>query len=69
MMDEMKIKTNFMKALLSTVVSKLLRSKGIEIDLSISEFDMKHGEDGKLNLVVKAEGTCTDEQLTKLVGA
>ena len=67
-MDEMKIKTNFMKALLSTVICKLLRSKGIEIDISISEFEIKHGEDEKLHLCVKAEGTCTDDQLTKLVG-
>ena len=67
-MDEMKIKSAFMKALVSTLISKILRSKGIEIDISISEFDMRHGDDGKLNLAIKAEGTCTDEQLTKLVG-
>lgn len=68
-MDEMKIKTNFMKALISTVICKFLRSKGIEIDISISEFEIKHGEDEKLHLSVRAEGTCTDEQLSKLVGA
>ena len=69
MMDEMKIKTNFMKAILSTVICKFLRSKGIEIDISISEFEIIHGQDEKVHLTVKAEGTCTDEQLTKLVGA
>lgn len=67
-MDEMKIKSSFMKALLSTVLCKFLRSKGIDIDISISDFEMSRDDQSKkLKMHVRAEGTCTDEQLTKLI--
>lgn len=67
-MDEMKIQSNFMKAILSTVISKYLRSKNLDIDVSISEFEMKrddHSKKTKIN--VRVEGTCTDEQLTRMI--
>lgn len=66
-MDEMKIKTSFMKALVSTAISKLIRSKGMEIDISISEFELTHDNNDKLKLAIKAEGSCTEDQLLKLV--
>lgn len=67
-MDEMKIKSGFMKAILSTVICRFLKSKGIDIDISIVEFEVtRKDEDKKLKLVLKAEGECTDDQLTNLV--
>jgi len=67
-MDEMKIKSSFLKAIISTLICKFLKSKGIDIDISISEFEMTRTDDSKMmKLTVKAEGTCTDDQLTKLV--
>ena len=67
-MDEMKIKSSFLKAIVSTLISKFLKSKGIDIDISISEFEMTRTDDSKmLKLTVKAEGTCTDDQLINFV--
>lgn len=67
-MDEMKIKSGFMKAIISTVICKFLKSKGIDIDISIAELEMTRTDDSKmLKLTIKAEGTCTDDQLTKLI--
>ena len=69
-MDEMKIKSGFMKAILSTVICRFLKSKGIDIDISIVEFEVtRKDEDKKLKLVLKAEGECTDDQLTNLVSS
>ena len=69
-MDEMKIKSGFMKAILSTVICRFLKSKGIDIDISIVEFEVtRKDEDKKLKLVLKAEGECTDDQLTSLVSS
>lgn len=66
-MDEMKIKSSFMKALLSTILTNFLRSKGIEIDISIADFEMTRDDNTKqLKMSVRAEGSCTDEELTKL---
>ena len=66
--DEMKIKSSFMKSLISSAVSKILRSKGIEIDISILEFELHRDDDTKrLKASVKADVECTDDQLSKLI--
>jgi hypothetical protein len=67
-MDEMKIKSSFMKALLSSVIAKLLRSKGLAIDICIDQFEMvRSDEDKKLKLTISATGECTDDDLEKLL--
>ena len=66
-MDQMLVNTSFMKALISSAISKILRSNGIDVDLTISKLEITHPENGKTKLVLSAEGTCTDEALTKML--
>jgi hypothetical protein len=67
-MDEMRIKSSFMKAILSTVAEKFLRSKGIEIDISISDLEVVRDDTTKkLKISVNADAECTDDQLSKLI--
>lgn len=67
-MDEMKIKSSFMKALLSSVIAKFLRSKGLAIDICIEKLEMvRTDEDKKLKISLSATGECTDDDLEKLL--
>lgn len=68
-MDEMKITTSFAKAFISTLISNILRSNGIDIDISISQLELTRDDTTKkTRILIKAEGNATDEQLTKLIG-
>lgn len=67
-MDEMRIKSSFMKALVSTAVEKFLRSKGIDIDISISNLELvRDDQTKKLKISLNADAECTDDQLSKLI--
>lgn len=67
-MDEMRINSSFLKAWVSTVLSNVLKSKGLDIDISISKFEMTRDDNTKkLKLNASFEGTATDDQLMKLI--
>ena len=69
-MDEMHIKSSFMKAILSTVVAKLLRKFGYDFDISIKDLDLvRDDETKKIKVSVNLDGYCTDDQLEKLLAS
>lgn len=70
-MDEMRIDTAFAKAIISTVISNVLKSKGIDVDISFSSLEIKRDDstkETKIKTRLDLDGTVTDEQLRKLVG-
>lgn len=70
-MDEMRIDTAFAKAIISTVISNVLKSKGIDVDISFSSLEVTRDDNTKemkIKTRLALDGTVTDEQLRKLVG-
>lgn len=70
-MDEMIMDTAFAKAMISTVISNVLKSKGIDVDISFSSLEIKRDDstkETKIKTKLDLDGVITDEQIRKLAG-
>ena len=66
--DEMKAMTKWLKAFLSTLISRFLRKKGMDIDIVLNRVNITHAEGGKINVDLSVSGSCTEDELMKLAG-
>lgn len=64
--DEMKVKTNFLKAFVSTGISWFLRHKGLNVDVSLDHFDLSHADGDNIKLKLSISGECAEDELMKL---
>lgn len=64
-MDEMKIKSSFLKAIISTTINHYLRKNGLEgLGIHLENFEMYRGENEKHFVFnVELAGTCSDEMV------
>lgn len=66
-MDEVKIRTPFMKSILGKLLSKLIRKKlGRKIDIWFNEISIENYEN-ELKFKISASGSMSKEELTALL--
>lgn len=66
-MDELKLKTPMMRRLVGKAVTKYLRSKGIDLDMSIRDVDGSTDPNGNLKIRADVEIELTKAQVIKLL--
>lgn len=70
--DMILINTKIGKALVSTIISRFLRSKGIDVNISLMNFNLERSEDNKgwiVNMSATADGTITDELVNNIMNS
>lgn len=67
-MDELKIKTNYMRGLVGKAVTRYLRNRGIDLELVINDIDGETGEEGTMKIHADVEVLMTKGQVVKLLG-
>lgn len=68
--DMILLNTKFGKALVSTIISRFLRSKGIDINVSLMKFNLERSEKGwDVNVSATADGTITDELVNNIMNS
>lgn len=69
-MDELKLKlyTQPLKALVSTIIAKAIRKKtGHEVLIRINDVSIENDENGKLNFHIDVDGQLTQDELIKIL--
>lgn len=67
-MDELKIKTNYMRGLVGKAVTRYLRNKGIDLELLIKDIDGETDSEGTMRVHADVEVVLTRGQVVKLLG-
>lgn len=66
MLDMINIKNSFMRGIISTIITKVVKKNGIEIDLDLENIEIKFEDDiAKIHLEI--DGEMTKEELMRLV--
>lgn len=66
MLDMINIKNSFMRGIISTIITKLVKKNGIEIDLDLENIEIKF-EDDRAKIHLEIDGEMTKEELMRLV--
>ena len=66
MLDMINIKNSFMKGVISTVISKMIKKNGINLDLNLEGLEIKFEED-KAKIHLEIDGEMSKDELMRLV--
>ena len=66
-MDELKIKTDFMKGIIAKIIAKKMRKKfGCDVNIRINDLQFQ-ADNGKIVLHTSVDGEMTNENFMKLI--
>ena len=66
MFDMINIKNSFMKGVISTIITKLIKKNGINLDLNLEGLEIKF-EDDTARIHLEIDGVMSKDELMKLV--
>lgn len=66
-MDELKIKTNFMKSLIGKIVSKVLYKNGILAETDIKELSVSHADGDKIDITLSVNLKLAETDILNLI--
>lgn len=66
MLDMINIKNSFMKNIISTIITKMIKKNGINLDLNLEGLWIKFEED-KAQIHLEIDGEMSKEELMRLV--
>lgn len=66
-MDELKIKTNFMKSLIGKIISKVLYKNGILAETDIKELSVSHTDGDKVDITLSVNLKLAETDILNLI--